>query len=71
MDKGADPILVSFDGQRAADIGLVAVPCRNLLTDYVGRGTAGQGKEVVKKFTEMEDVLHGLELRELVPAFRE
>ena len=44
MDKGADPILVSLDGQRAADIGLVAVPCRNLLTDYVGRGTAGQGE---------------------------
>ena len=30
-----------------------------------------RGKEVVKKFTEMEDVLLGLELRELVPAFRE
>ena len=41
---GCDPILVSLDGQRAADIGLVAVPCRNLLTDYVGRGTAGQGE---------------------------
>ena len=72
MDKGADPILVSLDGQRAADNGLVAVPCRNLLTDYMGRGTAGQGEGGgEEEFTEMEDVLLGLELRELVPAFKE
>ena len=30
-----------------------------------------RGEEVVKKFTEMENVLLGLDLRELVPAFRE
>ena len=36
-----------------------------------GEGLLVRGKEVVKKFTEMEDVLLGLELRELVPVFRE
>ena len=36
-----------------------------------GEGLLVRGKEVVKKFTEMEDVLLGLELRELIPAFRE
>ena len=75
LDKGADPMIVSCDGQRAADIAASSGSCvmQEVLESFcgeIGRGVA-RGEEVVKKFTEMENVLLGLDLREYVPAFRE
>ena len=76
LEKGADPMLVSCDGQRASDIAASSGSC--VLQDVIesfcgerGRGEFNRGEEVVKKYTEMENVLLGLDMRELVPMFRD
>jgi len=74
LDKGADPMIVNCDGQRVADI--AACGGSNAMQDIIetfcgekGRAVL-RGDETVKKFTEMENVLLGLDLREYVPLFR-
>eukprot|EP00092_Neocalanus_flemingeri_P001990 GFUD01002123.1.p1 GENE.GFUD01002123.1~~GFUD01002123.1.p1 ORF type:complete len:485 (+),score=192.90 GFUD01002123.1:828-2282(+) len=76
LDKGADPMIVSCDGQRAADIAASSSSCvmQDIIESFCGdrgRGVVARGEEMVKKFTEMENVLLGLDLREFVPVFRE
>ena len=76
LDSGADPLVVNCDGQRAADIAGCggSTIMQDIIESYCeekGRVvTVTREKETVKKFTEMENVMLGLDLREYIPAFR-
>jgi len=74
LEKGADPMIVSSDGQRAADIaaGSGSTVMQDVIESFcVEKGRAVSNvAETVKKYTEMENVLLGLDLGECVPAFK-
>jgi len=85
LETGADPDLLSSDGQRAADLaGNNSFPEIQDLVEHYSKEKAlilsrsektgpsdHNDNSIIKKFTELENVLFGLDLHEYLSAFNE